>query len=181
MTSLRSIACAIVVLALVACGHDAAAPAEVADSASAAPVDAAANAAATAPAPAPADIASVVAADDEPLPPADPGGFHIVSVLLGNAVDAENVVLVDSDVFGRRDPIYASVLSSGVSQGLKVSAKWLGPDGVTFAETAQPLVPTAATATTFSVSNPQGWPAGDYQVQIGINGHFMQKKNFKVR
>jgi predicted cobalt transporter CbtA len=176
MSSLRSIALAVVVLALGACGHDEAAPADVADSASAAPA-----ATPAAPAPAPKDAASVASADEEPLPPADPGGFHIVSVLLGNAVDAQNVVLVDSAVFARRDPIYASVLSSGASQGLKVSARWLGPDGVTFAETAQPLVPTTPTSTTFSVSNPQGWPVGDYQLQIGINGHFMEKKNFKVR
>ena len=112
---------------------------------------------------------------------AAPGEFRIVSVLLGNAVDADNLVVTELPSFGRKDAIYASVLSTGSSQGLRISARWMAPDGSTIAETSQPLVPAAPTVTTFSVRNPKGWPNGEYQLQIGINGHAQLKKTFTVR
>jgi hypothetical protein len=109
------------------------------------------------------------------------GDFRVVSVLLGNQVDADNIVLGDHAVFGRRDAIHASVLSTGTSQGLRLSARWLGPDGEAIAETAQPLVATRATAATFSLRNAQPWPVGDYQVVIAIDGRPEQTRRFQIR
>ena len=101
--------------------------------------------------------------------------------MLGNAVDADNLVVSELGSFGHKDAIYASVLSTGRSQGLRISARWMAPDGSTIAETSQPLVPTTTTVTTFSVRNPKGWPDGEYQLLIGINGHAQLKKSFTVR
>ena len=119
--------------------------------------------------------------DTDPVTAANMGEFHIVSVLLGRAVDSENVVLADTSVFARRDHIHASVLSTGVNQGLRMTARWLAPDGATIAETAEALVPTSATATTFSISNPKGWPVGEYQVLIAVNGSILESRKFSVR
>ena len=109
------------------------------------------------------------------------GDFRIVSVVLGNAVDADNLVIAGRKVFGRKDTLHASVLSVGANQGLRLSARWLAPDGQTVAETTQPLVPTAATATTFTLSNPKPWPAGDYQLVIAINGQAEPARGFEIR
>ena len=167
MLPLRSIALAILFLVLGACQPEAAAPVEAADAGTTGPVTLDAGHAADVP-------------EAEP-PTAELGEFRIVSVLLGNMVDADKAVLADSEVFARKDSIYASVLSTGASQGLRISAKWLAPDGAIIAETVQPMVPTSATATTFSISNPKGWPVGAYQVLIGINGHTLRTKKFEVR
>lgn len=118
---------------------------------------------------------------DADAPPELVGEFRIVSVVLGNAVDADNLVLAGREVFGRKDTLHASVLSVGASQGLRLSARWLAPDGQTVAETSQPLVPTAATATTFTLSNPKPWPVGDYQLVIAVNGHAEPAHSFQVR
>lgn len=109
------------------------------------------------------------------------GEFRIVSVLLGTALDGDQVVIADSREFAGKDKIHASVLSTGAHQGLRLSAKWLAPDGSTVADSSQPVVPTTATATTFSISNPEPWPAGDYKLQIAINGQVQRSESFRVR
>ena len=86
----------------------------------------------------------------------------------------------DSETFGRKDKIHASVLSTGAHAGLRLSAKWLAPDGSLVAETEQPLVPIAGTATTFSIQNPSGLPEGEYQLLVGVNGRTLQTRRFQV-
>ena len=115
------------------------------------------------------------------MPPAATGSFRIVSILLGRTLDAEHVVIGDSAVFAPRDAIHASVLSVGASQGLRISARWLGPDGSTIAETSQPLVPTSPTATTFTISSSKPWPGGEYQMIVAVNGDALQARKFQVR
>ncbi len=170
MSPLRSLALCACLLVLGACGSESAAP-------SAATTEPGSNE--------PATVAEGdVAAASEPAaeqPVEDLGEFRIVSILLGRAVGADNVVLADSEVFSRKDSIHASVLTTGAHQGLSLSARWLAPDGSTIAETVQPLVPTGATATTFDISNPAGWPKGDYQLLIGINKRTQQTRKFEVR
>ena len=113
-------------------------------------------------------------------PPPDLGDFKIVAVLLGTSLDAERIVVGDAETFAPQDKIHASVLSTGAHDGLRLSAKWLAPDGSVVAQTEQPLAPTTATATTFSIANPTGWPAGEYQLQIAVNGSTLQTRTFKV-
>jgi len=174
MPSFRLVSLVVLVLALAACGKESDTPAEpAADGATA-------TAAAGDSAPAsPSTVADATA--DTGSPPPDLGKFRIVSVLLGTTVDGYSIVIDDSRAFTDKDPIYASVLSSGPHQGLRLSAKWLAPDGSVIAETSQPVVPVAGTATTFSIKNPQPWPPGDYEVVIAINGHAQRSEKFQVR
>jgi hypothetical protein len=116
--------------------------------------------------------------DAEPL---DLGEFKIVSVLLGRSLDAEQVVQADRDEFAPRDSIYASVLSTGAHEGLTLSAHWIGPNGAPVAETAQVVAPTQPTATTFSLHNPQPWPPGDYKLELAVNEHVLQTREFHIR
>lgn len=174
MRSLRLVSLAVLLFALGACGQESDAPT--------AANDATATTAANAP-PTDTEIAPSESADgsaDGALPMPDLGAFRIVSVLLGNAVDGYSLVITDNRSFTPRDTIYASVLSSGAHQGLRLSAKWLAPDGTQIADTSQPVVPTAGTATTFSIKNPEPWPAGDYQVLIAVNGQTQRTETFKV-
>lgn len=124
--------------------------------------------------------ASAAGVPNAEAPPPDLGDFKIVSVLLGKSLDADRIVVGDTDAFGPKDKIHASVLSTGAHAGLRLSAKWLAPDGSLVAETEQPLVPTAATATTFSIENPAGWPEGEYQLQVAVNGSTLQTRKFQV-
>lgn len=124
------------------------------------------------------DDSHVAGVDPRPL---DLGQFKIVSVLLGRSLDAEQVVQADRDSFSPRDTIHASVLSTGAHEGLTLSAHWLGPDGASIADTAQVVAPTQPTATTFSLHNPQPWPVGDYKLELAVNEHVLQTREFHVR
>lgn len=121
------------------------------------------------------------ATSTEPLPDEDLGDFRVVSVLLGKAVDEDQIVVKDDNIFAANDAIYASVLSTGSNQGVRISAKWVAPDGAVIADTEQSLVPVSATATTFQISNPDGWPSGNYQLLIKINDRHLQNRKFQVR
>ena len=165
-------------LVLCACGKGedkAATPA-----ATAAPATAPASAAAVAAVPATVDTATAALNAGEPPMP-ELGEFKIVSVLMGNGVDDTHVVVTDTRQLAAKQPRYASVLSIGAHQGLKLSADWIAPDGHSFARSEQPIVPSSDLATTFKVQNPAAWPAGDYQVRIAINGHTMRTESFTVQ
>ena len=118
-------------------------------------------------------------AGEPPLP--DLGEFRIVSVLMGSAVDGGHVVIADTRSLAAQQPIYASVLSIGAHQGLKLSADWIAPDGHSFAKSEQAIVPDTDLATTFKVENPAAWPVGDYQLRIAINGHTVRTESFTVQ
>jgi len=169
---------ALAVLALAACGKKDAAPAAPGASASTPPAATATPATPAAPATLDAATAALNAAEP-PLPAL--GEFRIVSVLIGNGVDDEHVVLTDTRELAAKQPIYASVLSIGAHQGLKLSADWIAPDGHSFAKSEQAIVPDADLATTFKVENPAAWPVGDYQLRIAINGHTVRTEAFSVR
>ena len=126
-----------------------------------------------------AEHAEAIAEAEAPLSAL--GEFRIVSVLMGTALDGDRVVIADKREFASKDKIHASVLSTGAHQGLRLSAKWLAPDGSTVAEASQPMVPTTATAITFTISNPEPWPAGDYQLLIAINDQTQRTETFRVR
>ena len=121
------------------------------------------------------------ASDKPAVPLLDLGSFQIVSVTLGNALDPDKRVLIGKEKFVPKDTIYASVLSSGAHQGLTVSAKWTGPGNVPIANSEQALVPNGPTVTTFSIVNPDGWPVGDYQMIIAVNGQAMQTLPYTVQ
>ena len=126
------------------------------------------------------DAATAVGkAGEPPLP--ELGEFRIVSVLMGTIVDEGHVVITDTRALAAKEPIYASVLSIGAHQGLKLSADWIAPDGKSFAKSEQPIVPDSDLATTFKVENPAGWPVGDYQLRIAINGHTVRTEAFTVQ
>jgi hypothetical protein len=179
MRSLRLVLIAVLVFALGACSQEADTPATANDAAIAASAATAASQPPAANEATPSETADATA--DAALPMPDLGEFRIVSVLVGNAVDGYSLVITDNRSFTPKDTIYASVLSSGKHQGLRLSAKWLAPDGTQIADSSQPVVPTAGTATTFSIKNPEPWPVGDYQVLIGINGQTQRTETFSIR
>lgn len=111
----------------------------------------------------------------------DLGEFSILSVKLGKAVDDQNEVIAEQDVFGPKDTIHAAVLTKGKHQGLRMSARWTTDDGRLVAESDQPLVPDSATVTTFRIAHPEGWPVGKYEVAIALDGQTMEKRAFEVR
>lgn len=115
------------------------------------------------------------------LPPLPSGDFRITSVDLGSTVDEEGRVTDAREVFAPADAIRAAVIGVGSSDGLTLSARWLSPQGEEIARAGNTLAPQAPTVATFTLSQPEPWPAGTYQLEVAINDRVVETRRFEVR
>ena len=122
------------------------------------------------PAPAPAPT--------EPMPAPAPTPATVASVDLGNAVGADNKVTMASTTFATKDTIHASVATDGA--GGKLNAKWTYQDGQTV-DSQDKDVAAGPQVSDFSISKPDGWPAGKYKVEISLDGNVVQSRDFEVK
>lgn len=124
--------------------------------------------AATEPAPAPAAA--------EPAPA--PAGVTVTTVDLGNAVGADNRVTAPAASFAGTDTIHASVATDGA--GGNLTARWTFQDGQVV-DTQDKTIPAGAQVTDFSISKPDGWPAGHYKLEVMNNGMVVQTREFDIK
>jgi hypothetical protein len=113
-----------------------------------------------------------------------PAVVSVVSVTLGNAIDADKKIATAVDTFTPKETIYASVDTIGTGPA-KLRALWSFVRGEKVAkvdETTIEISPTAPATSEFHVSKPSGWPKGDYKVEIFLNDAAVpaQTKTFKV-
>jgi hypothetical protein len=128
---------------------------------------------------APAPAAPTPPAATQPAPaPATPAAapISVATVELGTGVDMNQKVTGPSSTFGPKDTIYASVATTGSG---KLSAKWTFQSGQTVHEESSDF--TAPANTSFRINKPDGWPAGNYKVEISLNGTVAASKDFSVK
>ena len=131
-----------------------------------------------APAPAPAPAPSV-----EPAPAPAPAGIAVSSVTAGSAIGADKKVTVATDSFAPSDTMYVSVDTTG-SGTAKLDAKWTySKDGnVAVVKDDSMTINTIGPAThEFHVSKPDGWPAGNYEVDVLLDGRSAGSKKLTVK
>jgi hypothetical protein len=153
------------VLALSACGKkDESAPSATPPAAATAPAPAA---------PAPSSTAPMAMNNA-------PAAVTFSSVELGSTVDANNKILASGTSFAPKDSIYASVDTSG-SGNATLAAKWTYQDGQVVHEDSKTLNAAGPETTAFMISKPDGFPAGNYKVDISLNGNQVASKDFSVK
>jgi hypothetical protein len=129
-------------------------------------------------APAPAPAPSV-----EPAPAPAPAGIAISGVTTGSAIGADKKVAVATDSFAPTDTMYASVDTTG-SGSANLAAKWTYRKGgqVAVVQEDNMTVNTTGPEThEFHVSKPDGWPAGDYEVEVTLDGQSAGSKKLTVK
>ena len=136
--------------------------------------DTANDTAATTPPPA-ADTTPPPMADTTPPPAA---GVTVTTVDLGNAVGGDNRVTTPATSFAGTDTIHASVATDG--SGGNLTARWTFQDGQVV-DTQDKTVPAGAQVTDFSISKPDGWPAGKYKLEVLNNGMVVQTREFDIK
>ncbi|HET6553538.1 MAG TPA: hypothetical protein VFG49_08375 [Dyella sp.] len=123
-------------------------------------------------------------ADTTPPPvaaaPAAPEAVTVASIDLGSAVGADQKVTTATTSFTPKDPIYAAVNTSG-SGTATLAAKWTYQDGQTVKEDSKSIAPMGPATTSFEITKPDGWPAGNYKVEISLNGQPAGSKDFSVK
>jgi hypothetical protein len=139
------------------------------------------GAATTAAAPAMPSAATTAAPAGSTAPMATPPATSLIvsSVDLGNAVGADHKVTKPGTTFAKTDTIHASVATGG-SKASTVTARWTYQDGQVV-HTEDKSVPAGTQVTDFSISKPDGWPAGDYTLEVLVDGNVAQTKDFSVK
>lgn len=105
----------------------------------------------------------------------------VTSVDLGRSIGGDRRVTDRADVFKPGDTIYASVLTSGVSPGSVLKARWTFEDGQVVDQSEQTIAPTGAAATEFHISKPEGWPSGKYKLEVFVDGTPAHTQEFVVK
>ncbi len=113
----------------------------------------------------------------EPAPMPSATAMTVSSVDLGNAIGADNHVAMPMTSFAKTDSIHASVATDG--PGGNLTAKWTMGDKVVNSQ--DKMVPAGPQVTEFSISKPDGWPAGHYKMQVMMDGNAVQTREFDVK
>ena len=114
-------------------------------------------------------------------PAATDAAVRVTQVDIGNAIGADKRVTAVSEELRPSDTIYASVVTEGSASSAELTARWTFEDGQVVDESSQTISPTGTAVTEFHISNPAGWPAGNYEVEILLNGARAETKSFSVR
>ena len=117
------------------------------------------------------------------------GGVAILAALLfvpiSRAAAQELATTFDQLRFrvGPGDTIYVTVDTAG-SGPATVKAKWTytkGGQTTVVKEDMQTITATGPAVTEFHISEPKGWPAGDYQVEVLVDDKSAGTKTFTVK
>lgn len=184
-------------LILSACGKSeqpAATQPAAASTAAAAPAASTAPApASTAPAaatPASAGTTATTAATTAATPPATApaaaatNAFTVTNLAVGDSVNVDHKVRKPEDHFApNQKTLYASVLTSGSTDGATLNASWryLEGKGQLVSSISQRISTSGPATTTFKVENPNLWPEGKYKVDITLDGKQVASKNFEIK
>ena len=102
----------------------------------------------------------------------------VTSIELGNEVGADNRVPAPMGTFATSDTVHASVVTDGT--GGTVATRWTFEDGQVV-HTEDKIVPAGEQVTDFMITNPSGWPAGTYTLEVTVDGQVVQTREFEVR
>ena len=114
-----------------------------------------------------------------PDPAPAPAMLSVATVDLGNAVGPDNRVSAPLSAFATTDTIHASVATDGSTPG-DLTAKWTFEDGQVV-DTQTKAIPAGPQVTDFSISKPDGWPVGDYTLELLVNGMVVQTRELEVK
>jgi hypothetical protein len=118
-----------------------------------------------------------------PAPVPAPAGVTVSTISLGKAIGADKKVSAQTDTFAKADTIYASIDTTGAGSAT-LKAKWTyHKDGkvAMVKEDTQTIYPTGPATSEFHVSKPDGWPAGDYEVEVLVGDKSAGTKKFSVK
>jgi hypothetical protein len=126
---------------------------------------------------------TVSACSKKPAPPATPAVVSVKTVTVGKAIGADKRVTAPASSFAKSDTIYAAVETDGSGTAV-LQAKWTYHKGEKVAvvnENSQTLAATGPAVTEFHISKPDGWPTGDYQVEVFLNNASAGTQKFSVQ
>ncbi len=112
-----------------------------------------------------------------------PAGVTVTNLTIGNAVDADKKAAGSSTTLGQSDTFYVSIDTTG-SGTANLRARWTyqpAGDATVVKEEALTINATGPATSEFHVDKPDGWPAGEYQVEAFVNDVPAGSRRFTVK
>ena len=106
--------------------------------------------------------------------------FRVSDLEVGKSVGADLKINDETDDFGVRDTLYASVKTEGTASGATLMARWTFGDQLVEEQT-QTLTTTGDQITNFRIMKPTAWPKGAYKVTILLNGAAVETEDFQIK
>jgi hypothetical protein len=116
-----------------------------------------------------------------PLPPPAAAAVQVTDLQLGNALGPDKRVKTPMTSFSPRDTILASVVTEGTAPLVELTARWTFQDGQVVNESKRSFAPSGTAVTEFIIEKPEGWPVGEYRVEISLDGKLAQQRAFVVK
>ncbi len=114
-------------------------------------------------------------------PPASTAAVSVGNVAVGNAIGGDKKV-TGSGAIAAKDTIYVSVDTNGTGEAT-LRSKWTyvqGGANTLVKEDTQKVTTTGPATHEFHIAKPDGWPKGEYQVEIFVNDAPAGSKRFNV-
>ena len=105
----------------------------------------------------------------------------VTDVSLGRSIGGDKAVTDETDDFRPNDTIYASIATDGSAASTTLRALWTYEGGQVVDDSSRTIAATSGARTEFHISKPDGWPAGDYQLEVFLDGRSVEKKTFEVK
>jgi hypothetical protein len=133
------------------------------------------------PAPTPPPAASVPPAAPPPAPAPAQTAVRVTDVQMARTVGDDMRATELATTFAPADAIYAVVLTDGTGSGT-IGARWtFGTGREPVYQEEHAIQATGPGVHNFRITKPDGFPAGDYQVEIVLDGAVVQTRDFKVQ
>jgi hypothetical protein len=104
--------------------------------------------------------------------------LRVNTIQLGRGINPDNTVSGHTTRFKPTDTIYVSILTDAAGSGT-VTARWTYA-GRVVSEPQKQVSYRGAAATEFHIQNSGGFPAGDYKVEILLDGQSIGTREFRV-
>ena len=100
------------------------------------------------------------------------------TVQLGRSLNPDNTIANHATTFSPKDTIYVSVLTSSIGAGT-IAVRWTF-EGRVVGEPSKQVRYKGAGVTEFSLTNAGDFPAGNYKVEVFIDGQPVGDRAFRV-
>jgi hypothetical protein len=135
-------------------------------------------------------LAACGKSEERPKPlvtPAQPpvtvaGGVTAGAVGVGKAIGSDRKVSAATESFAKGDTFYVSIDTTGAGV-VTLKAKWTYHKGgqiVPVGENTQTIAPPGPATSEFHISKADGWPTGDYQVELFLDDKPIGARKFAV-
>jgi hypothetical protein len=106
------------------------------------------------------------------------GSLAATNIQLGRSLNSDNTVGNHTTSFKSTDTIYAAVQTGASGSGV-VSARWTYA-GRVISEPQKKVSYRGEASTEFHLQNSGGFPAGDYEVELFIDGMSVGARKFRI-